>query len=885
MPTGGGKSLCYQLPAMVRAGTGVVVSPLISLMKDQVDALLAAGVSAAAYNSSLEAGEARSVLRALHAGELDLLYVAPETLMTEGFLERLRGLGDPGSAAAGVALFAIDEAHCVSQWGHDFRPEYVQLGRLRGLFPGVPIMACTATADPETRDDVRLRLGLADAAVYVTGFDRPNIRYTVVEKREPLHQLLQFLAAHEGESGIVYCLSRKRTEEVAEKLRAHGVEAAAYHAGLPADERRRVQDAFARDEVSVVVATVAFGMGIDKSDVRFVVHHDLPKTVESYYQETGRSGRDGLPADALLLFGLGDAAVVRSLIEGGGRRQNGDEEVERDPERVRIEIHKLNSMVGYADGLSCRREALLGYFGEPYPAPCGNCDICLEPPETFDATEQARMALSCVFRLWERDGFGYGVGYVIDVLRGSENEKILSRGHDALSTYGIGAELSRDHWQSLIRQLIHRGYLAQDIARYSALRLTEAARPLLRGDETLIMAKPRVRVPSKKQRLRADRAGRAADLAGMPVDEALFDELRALRKRLADEQNVPAYVVFSDATLAEMAARQPGTSAQTARGQRRRPGQARAVRRRVPGRDRRARLRRLGPRRLCLWPRSAAPATPARPAREDGGRAGVVALRDERPLPLRHRPARPRVPARRRAARARRGAREAGPRRRRLLRLARDGVPRLPLVAGRRPRPAAGHERDGRRRRRPLQDRAVRRLVAPPRGGRHAGGRLHRRQRQDPGHALRRGAHQGRDRRPVPRLLRRPAAVGGRARARRARQRAPREHARGHLDRPERPEPAPARLPGGQGPGGGAAQGEPGRRPAALRGLAERGRRRRQPARPAVRVGHAADRGGADGGRRRARPAARGGGEPSRARRRPSASCTGAATTPRSGPR
>ncbi|HEX5643215.1 MAG TPA: DNA helicase RecQ [Thermoleophilia bacterium] len=567
MPTGGGKSLCYQLPAMVRAGTGVVVSPLISLMKDQVDALLAAGVSAAAYNSSLEAGEARGVLRALHAGELDLLYVAPETLMTEGFLERLRGLGEPGSGAAGsgaagVALFAIDEAHCVSQWGHDFRPEYVQLGRLRGLFPGVPIMACTATADPETRDDVRLRLGLADAAVYVTGFDRPNIRYTVVEKREPLHQLLQFLAAHERESGIVYCLSRKRTEEVADKLRAHGVEAAAYHAGLPADERRRVQDAFARDEVSVVVATVAFGMGIDKSDVRFVVHHDLPKTVESYYQETGRSGRDGLPADALLLFGLGDAAVVRSLIEGGGRGQNGDEGFERDPERVRIEIHKLNSMVGYADGLSCRREALLGYFGEPYPAPCGNCDICLEPPETFDATEQARMALSCVFRLWERDGFGYGVGYVIDVLRGSENEKILTRGHDALSTYGIGAELSRDHWQSLIRQLIHRGYLAQDIARYSALRLTEAARPLLRGDETLIMAKPRVRVPSKKQRLRADRAGRAADLAGMPVDEALFDELRALRKRLADEQNVPAYVVFSDATLAEMAARRPGTSAE-----------------------------------------------------------------------------------------------------------------------------------------------------------------------------------------------------------------------------------------------------------------------------------------------------------------------------------
>jgi len=467
--------------------------------------------------------------------------------------------GEEGDAGhpPGIALFAIDEAHCVSQWGHDFRPEYVQLGQLRGLFPRVPIIACTATADPQTRDDVRARLSLSGAPCYVTGFDRPNIRYTVVEKREPLHQLKVFLDGRPGEAGIVYCLSRKRTEEVAGKLAAAGVPAAAYHAGLPADERRRVQDAFARDDVLVVVATVAFGMGIDKSNVRFVVHYDLPKSIESYYQETGRSGRDDLPAEALLLFGLGDAAVVRSLIEGGGRG-NGDPGYERDPEQVRVELHKLSSMVGYADGLTCRRRALLGYFGEDLGHDCGNCDICLEPPETYDATEHAQMVLSCVYRLRQ----GYGIAYVIDILRGSEHEKVLSRGHDQLSTYGIGADVSRDHWQSLIRQLIHRGYLTQDIARFSVLRLTEAARPLLHGQESLVLAKPRTRVPTKKQRKAAALAGRAAERTGLPVDEQLFEGLRALRKRLADEQHVPAYVVFSDATLAEMAARKPATHAE-----------------------------------------------------------------------------------------------------------------------------------------------------------------------------------------------------------------------------------------------------------------------------------------------------------------------------------
>ncbi|GLI40040.1 DNA helicase RecQ [Geobacter hydrogenophilus] len=532
MPTGGGKSLCYQIPAIHRPGVGIVVSPLISLMKDQVDTLRENGVAAAAYNSAMGEREARQVLARLHAGELDLLYVAPERLMTDAFLERLREIP--------LALFAIDEAHCVSQWGHDFRPEYVGLGRLRGLFPGVPVIALTATADVQTRSDIIERLGLRDAQVYVTGFDRPNIRYTVVDKQKPFHQLTAFLGNRPQDAGIVYALSRKRVEEVAGKLRDAGIDAAAYHAGLADGERSRVQEAFLRDDVRVVVATVAFGMGIDKPNVRFVVHYDLPKNIESYYQETGRAGRDGLPAEALLLFGYGDIAVSRSLIESGN-----------NPEQVRIELHKLNAMVGFAEAGTCRREALLGYFGERLAEPCGNCDLCLDPPESFDATEDARKALSCVYRVGQR----FGMGHVIDVLRGSKNERIQQLGHDRLSTYGIGADRSAEAWGSIIRQLIHRGYLEQDLANYSVLKLTPAARPLLRGEESLTLAKPRVKVaPAKKE---PKRKGAVASLA--EGDEGLFQQLRALRKGLADEQQVPPYVIFSDATLVEMATLRPAT--------------------------------------------------------------------------------------------------------------------------------------------------------------------------------------------------------------------------------------------------------------------------------------------------------------------------------------
>ena len=540
MPTGGGKSLCYQIPALLRDGVGIVISPLIALMQDQVEALRQLGVRAAFLNSSLEAGEAFDVERQLRAGELDLLYVAPERLLTGRFLDLL--------AQARIALFAIDEAHCVSQWGHDFRPEYRQLDVLHERWPEVPRIALTATADPRTREEIAERLGLVQAQRFVSSFDRPNIRYRVEAKQNGRKQLLAFLDRHRDESGIVYCLSRKGVDATAEMLCDEGVNALPYHAGMPAAERAAHQRRFLREDGIVMVATIAFGMGIDKPDVRFVAHMNLPKSVEGYYQETGRAGRDGEPAEAWLCYGLQDVVLLSQMIQQG----------EAGEERKRIERGKLDALLGFAESTRCRRGLLLGAFGEPFEGPCGNCDNCLEPPRTWDATEAAQQALSCVYRSGQR----FGVAHLIDILRGSESEKLRQFGHDRLSTYGIGRELDANRWRSLFRQLLAAGVLEVDAEGFGSLRLTGAAKPLLRGEARFEARFEEVR-PRRREREGAKPKAPPVMLDD-PAAQARFERLRSARARLAKAQNLPAYVIFHDATLRAIAEADPDSLHQLA---------------------------------------------------------------------------------------------------------------------------------------------------------------------------------------------------------------------------------------------------------------------------------------------------------------------------------
>ena len=529
MPTGGGKSLCYQIPALARPGCGIVISPLIALMQDQVNAMRELGVRASFLNSTLDAASAADVERALLQGELDLLYIAPERLTQSRTLDLLK--------RCEIALFAIDEAHCVSQWGHDFRADYLQLSLLHEQFPAVPRIALTATADEQTRLEIAARLQLEDAARFVVGFDRPNIRYRIGLKHNARQQLLAFLKAeHPQDAGIVYCLSRKKTEETASWLATQGFTALPYHAGLPAEERAAHQARFLREEAIVMVATIAFGMGIDKPDVRFVAHLDLPKTIEAYYQETGRAGRDGAPANAWMIYGLQDVIKLRQMMQGS----QGSEQ------HKRIEQHRLNAMLGLCEITSCRRQALLDYFGETYPEPCGNCDSCLEPAQTWDATEACRMALSAVARTGER----FGVNHLIDVLKGKETDKIWQFNHHHLPTFGVGDALDNNQWRSVFRQLVGRGYLSVDLQGYGALKLQEKCRPLLRGECDIALRLDQKQKVAKRQ-----------TKTPLPddINVGLWEALRDCRRELAEEQGVPPYVIFHDSTLVEMCSVVPKT--------------------------------------------------------------------------------------------------------------------------------------------------------------------------------------------------------------------------------------------------------------------------------------------------------------------------------------